>query len=56
MSDEIIDTLMALLIIVSVLFLTFYMGYEMSERKNCILTKGHYSFDYGECFKNGELK
>jgi hypothetical protein len=56
MSDEIIDTLMALVIIVAVEFLTFYVGYEMSERKNCKLNKGHYSFDYGECFKNGELK
>jgi len=55
MSDETINTLMILLIIVSVLSLTFYVGYEMSERKNCKLNKGHYSMDYGECFK-GELK
>jgi len=56
MSDKTLDILMTLILIISVLILTFYAGYEMSERKHCKLNKGHYSMDYGECFKEGELK
>ena len=54
MKSNILDSVIATLLILAVLFITYGIGYEMSERKNCIANKGHYSWDYSECIK-GDL-
>jgi len=46
---EQIDSLFLTVITLLTLFLAFYLGQELSERKHCIKNGGHYSFDYGEC-------
>ena len=54
MKSNILDSVIVTLIVLAILFVTYHVGYEMSERKHCIVDKGHYSWDYSECIK-GEL-
>ena len=54
MKNNMLDSVIATLLILAVLFITYGIGYEMSERNNCIANKGHYSWDYSECIK-GDL-
>lgn len=48
MKDQ-IDGLMLTVITLLTLFIAFYIGQELTERKYCIKNGGHYSLDYGEC-------
>lgn len=53
MKSNISDSVIATLLMLAVLFIAYWIGYEMSERKNCIANSGHYSWDYGECIDGG---
>lgn len=54
MKSSMWDSVLITLMILVVLFVTYQIGYGVSERAHCIANKGHYSFDYGECLK-GDL-
>lgn len=54
MKSDVWDSVIITIMILAAFFVTYHVGYEMSERKNCIANKGHYSWDYSECIK-GDL-
>jgi len=51
MKDNTLDSIVGTILVLVVLFITYQIGYGVSERAHCIAQKGHYSFDYGECIK-----
>lgn len=53
---KISDFIMLLIIFSLLIVLAFVAGYEVAERNNCKSKGGHYSLDYGECFKKEVIK
>jgi hypothetical protein len=54
MKSNTLDSIIGTILMLVILFVTYQIGYGVSERAHCIANKGHYSLDYGECIK-GDL-
>jgi len=52
----ILEKILDISLIVGILYIAWFVGYETCERKYCIERGGEYSYDYGKCFPKEKYK